>query len=84
MVRAARSSDFDAVHDIYRRYLPLIVFEQQPGVAIRKEIFKLRGLIRSSYVRHPGANIDSSTAGHVKTLLRRMLPGVDLTRPVEV
>jgi hypothetical protein len=53
-------------------------------VAIRKEIFKLRGLIRSSYVRHPGASIDSSTAGHVKTLLRRMLPGVDLTRPVEV
>ncbi len=84
LVRSAQNKDFDTVHEIYHRYLPLIVYEQQPGVALRKEIFRLRGLIASSYVRHPGANIDPTTAGHLKSLLHKMLPGVDITRPVEV
>ena len=84
LVRGAQNKDFDTVHDIYHRYLPLIVYEQQPGVALRKEIFRLRGLIASSYVRHPGANIDQTTAAHLKSLLRKMLPGVDITRPIEV
>ena len=84
LVRGAKNKDFDTVHDIYHRYLPLIVYEQQPGVALRKEIFRLRGLIVSSYVRHPGANIDPTTADHLKSLLRKMLPGVDITRPIEV
>ena len=84
LVRGAENKDFDTVHDIYHRYLPLIVYEQQPGVALRKEIFRLRGLIASSYVRHPGANIDPTTADHLKSLLHKMLPGVDITRPIEV
>ena len=84
LVRSAENRDFDTVHDIYHRYLPLIVYEQQPGVAIRKEIFRLRGLIASSYVRHPSANIDPTTADHLKSLLRKMLPGADITRPIEV
>ena len=83
MVRAAKKGDFDTVNEIYRRFLALIVFEQQPGVAIRKEIFRLRGLIESSYVRHPGAGIDPSTAAHLGTLLSSVLPGVDITAPVE-
>ena len=84
LVRSAENRDFDTVHDIYNRYLPLIVYEQQPGVALRKEIFRLRGLIASSYVRHPGAHIDPTTADHLKSLLHKMLPGVDITRPMEV
>ena len=84
LVRGAENKDFDTVHDIYHRYLPLIVYEQQPGVALRKEIFRLRGLIASSYVRHPGANIDPTTADHLKSLLHKMLPGMDITRPIEV
>ena len=84
LVRSAQNKDFDTVHDIYHRYLPLIVYEQQPGVALRKEIFRLRGLIASSYVRHPGAHIDPTTADHLKSLLHKMLPGMDITRPIEV
>ena len=84
LVRSAQNKDFDTVHDIYHRFLPLIVYEQQPGVAIRKEIFRLRGLIASSYVRHPGAHIDPTTADHLKSLLHKMLPGMDITRPIEV
>lgn len=84
LVQAAQNKDFDTLNDIYQRYLPLIVFEQQPGVALRKEIFRLRGLITSSYVRHPGANIDPTTADHLKSLLLKMLPDVDITKPIAV
>ena len=84
LVRSAQNKDFDTVHDIYHRFLPLIVYEQQPGVAIRKEIFRLRGLIASSYVRHPGAHIDPTTADHLKSLLHKMLLGMDITRPIKV
>ncbi len=84
MVRAAREDRFDAVLEIYRRFLPLIVFEQQPGVAVRKEVFRLRGLIDSSRVRHPGGNIDGATGAQLKSLLDTVLGGVDITRPIEV
>ena len=38
MVRAAERGDWPTAREVYARFLPLIVFEQQPGVAIRKEI----------------------------------------------
>ena len=84
MVDRARAGDFETVYAIYRRYLPLIVFEQQPGLAIRKEILKRRGLIESGRVRHPGGNIDKGTADQLGRLLERAFPGQDLTRPVSV
>ena len=51
-----RGTNADA---IYQRFLPLIVFEQQPGVAVRKDLYRLRGLIASGHVRHPGGNIST-------------------------
>jgi len=38
MLRANNSGDHARMRDLYSRFLPLIVFEQQPGVAVRKEI----------------------------------------------
>jgi 4-hydroxy-tetrahydrodipicolinate synthase len=67
---------------IYTRVLPLIVFEQQPGVAIRKEILRLRGAIRGHRVRHPGASIQPAVAERLRALLDQVLPGVDITKPV--
>jgi 4-hydroxy-tetrahydrodipicolinate synthase len=84
MVRAARAGDTEAVWTIYRRYLPLMVFEQQPGLAIRKEILRRRGLIACGRVRHPGGNIDPATAAQLQSLLERTFPGQDITRAVEV
>lgn len=54
------AGDRPAATDVYARYLPLLVFEGQPGVglAIRKEILRRRGLIDSAMVRHPGPRID--------------------------
>lgn len=78
----AKAGDLDGAYSIYRRYLALMVFEQQPGLAVRKEILRLRGLISSGRVRHPGGNIDAGTAAQVASLLERSFPGQDLTQPV--
>jgi 4-hydroxy-tetrahydrodipicolinate synthase len=82
IVQRVEAGDLDSAYAIYRRYLPLMVFEQQPGLAIRKEILKRRGLIASGFVRHPGGNIDKGTAEQLGRLLERTFPGQDLTRPI--
>lgn len=61
----------DARHYFYK-YLPLIRFEAQlgvGGVGIRKEIFKLRGLISSSHVRFPAPKIDRQTVREIEDLI---------------
>ena len=40
MLQHARAGRMNDAQTLYRRFLPLIVFEQQPGVAIRKEILR--------------------------------------------
>jgi 4-hydroxy-tetrahydrodipicolinate synthase len=82
MTNAARDTDWPLVHDIYSRFAPLIVFEQQPGVAIRKELLRRRGLLTSARARHPGATISPAQAQQLDRLLARTLPGVDITRPL--
>jgi 4-hydroxy-tetrahydrodipicolinate synthase len=84
MMERANAGDFDSLYNIYVRYLPLIVFEQQPGLAIRKEILRRRGLLACERVRHPGGNIDPATAAQLDKLLDRTFPGQDLTKPVQV
>lgn len=84
MVRAVREGDFAAARRIYTRHLPLLVFEQQPGLAIRKEILRIRKLITSNRVRHPGTTIDAANASQLKSLLDATFPGQDLTKPVLV
>lgn len=82
MVRASEVGDWATARAVYQRFLPLIVFEQQPGVAIRKEILRRRGLIDSSRVRHPGAGLASEVDEQLSRLLDWLLPGVDLARPL--
>jgi 4-hydroxy-tetrahydrodipicolinate synthase len=82
MVQAARRNDWRRVQALYTRFLPLIVFEQQPGVAIRKEILRLRGAIGGSRVRHPGGNVQPDTEQALRALIEQLMPGADITRPV--
>jgi 4-hydroxy-tetrahydrodipicolinate synthase len=84
MVGAARAANWQRVHEIYARFAALIVFEQQPGVAVRKEILRRRGLLASSRARHPGASITPPAARQLDELLARTLPGADITRPIVV
>jgi 4-hydroxy-tetrahydrodipicolinate synthase len=82
MVKAAQAGRMEDAWELYRRFLPLIVFEQQPGIAIRKEIYRLRGLIRRNRVRHPGAQLVASAGEQLKAVIARVLPGVDITKPL--
>jgi 4-hydroxy-tetrahydrodipicolinate synthase len=84
MVREVQGGEIDAAWDLYRRFLPLIVFEQQPGIGIRKEIYRMRGLIATARVRHPGAGALPDAADQLRALLARVLPGTDITRPLEL
>jgi 4-hydroxy-tetrahydrodipicolinate synthase len=84
ITRRAKAGDFDTAYAIYQRYLPLMVFEQQPGLAVRKEILRLRGLLTNGRVRHPGGNIDAGTAAQVAGLLERSFPGQNITQPIRI
>ncbi len=69
--------------EVFYRYLPLIVFEGQlgvSGVAIRKAILQLRGLIASAHVRAPrGPAIDRQTWQETRALIERL--GLPLGAP---
>ena len=82
LVGAAREGDWQRVHQLYSHFAALIVFEQQPGVGIRKEILRRRGLLTSARVRHPGASISAAQTALLDALMARTLPGVHLTRPI--
>ena len=82
IVKAAKSGDTARANTLYAKFLPLIVFEQQPGVAVRKEILRRRGAIRSNRVRHPGANLNAAVAAQLEQLLAQVLPDVDIRQPL--
>lgn len=84
MVDLAAKGDDKALLRCYARYLPLLVFEQQPGVAIRKEILRRRGLLTTPTVRHPGGGLDPTASKLLDRLLDHTFPGQDLTQPVKV
>jgi len=83
MVSAARVGDWARVHSVYSRFAALIVFEQQPGVAIRKELFRRRGLLASARARHPGATVSPEQIAQLDGLLERTFAGADLTQPIQ-
>lgn len=58
--------------EYFYKNLPLIRFEAQlgiGGVTIRKEAFKLRGIIDSSHVRFPGTPVDERTMEELEDLI---------------
>ena len=84
MVSAAKLQDWDRVHALYARFAALIVFEQQPGVAARKEILRRRGLLTSARARHPGASLSPTAERQLDRLLAATLPGIDICTPILV
>ncbi|TSA81724.1 dihydrodipicolinate synthase family protein [Deinococcus detaillensis] len=50
---------------------PLLMYEFQPGtgLAIRKEIYRLRGAIQDAHVRHPGSQIDAQLQEEIRDVL---------------
>lgn len=83
-VAAWEAGDRELAWRIWNHFLPLIVFEQQPGVAVRKEVLRRRGLIANARVRHPGGGLAAGAAAQLTGIVERVLGGADITRPLDV
>jgi 4-hydroxy-tetrahydrodipicolinate synthase len=74
VVRLSKEGKRDAAHDLFDAHLPLIRYEQQPGVglAVRKYVLQKRGIIASSAQRKPGAAVSPIAKSEVDYLLSRV------------
>ena len=61
--RHMAEGDRARAEEVFRKHLPLILFESQEGIglSIRKEALHHRGLIGTPKVRHPGGPINDTT-----------------------
>ncbi len=74
IVRLSKEGRRDAAHDLFDAHLPLIRYEQQPGVglAVRKYVLQKRGVIASSAQRKPASSITATAKSEVDYLLSRV------------
>lgn len=74
VVRHTAAGDRDAAHDIFDAHLPLLRYEQQPGIglAVRKYVMKRRGLLASDRQRSPAAGLSAAARAEVDYLLCRL------------
>jgi 4-hydroxy-tetrahydrodipicolinate synthase len=59
---------------MFDAYLPLVRYEQQPGIglAIRKEVLRRRGVIASARTRAPGPSLTTADADELTRLMTRL------------
>lgn len=64
----------EAALDLFDVYLPLLRYEQQPGIGlvVRKLILHRRGALACPFVRAPAAKLTSETRAEVDRLLTRL------------
>jgi 4-hydroxy-tetrahydrodipicolinate synthase len=74
VVRLSKAGRRDEAHDLFDAHLPLIRYEQQPGVglAVRKYVLKRRGILASDAQRRPGASLSAAARAEVEYLLSRL------------
>ncbi|MBE0546503.1 MAG: dihydrodipicolinate synthase family protein [Rubrivivax sp.] len=74
VVRLATSGQREAAHDLFDAHLPLLRYEQQPGVglAVRKYVLLRRGLLGSAAQRVPAAALTAAARAEVDHLLARL------------
>ena len=72
--RLVAEDALEAALDLYDRYLPLVRYEQQPGLglAVRKYVLWRRGALASPTLRSPGARLSEETRAEVDLLLARL------------
>lgn len=82
MVEVCRLCDegkHDKAQDLFDAYLPLMRYEQQPGLglAIRKYVLARRGAIASAAQRRPGAFLNAKAIAEVERLIERQTRKLD-------
>jgi 4-hydroxy-tetrahydrodipicolinate synthase len=74
LVRLSAAGQRDAAHDLFDAHLPLIRYEQQPGIglAVRKYVLQRRGIIASAAQRAPAGALSAAAVAEVEYLLARL------------
>jgi 4-hydroxy-tetrahydrodipicolinate synthase len=74
IVRLSAAGAREAAHDLFDAHLPLLRYEQQPGVglAVRKYLLMRRGLLASAAMRKPAALLTPAARAEVEHLLGRL------------
>ena len=64
----------DEAHDLFDAHLPLIRYEQQPGIglAVRKHVLMRRGVIATDAQRKPAQTLSATARAEVDYLLSRL------------
>ena len=74
VVRLSAEGKREEAHDLFDAHLPLLRYEQQPGVglAVRKHVLMRRGLLASAAQRKPAAVLTPAARAEVEHLLGRL------------
>jgi 4-hydroxy-tetrahydrodipicolinate synthase len=75
LVRLIKAGERAAAHDLFDRHLPLLRYEQQPGMlglAVRKYVLKRRGAIASDAQRKPGIKLSKEAIAEIEFLIARL------------
>ena len=74
VVRLATAGRREEAHDLFDAHLPLLRYEQQPGVglAVRKYVLQRRGVLTSAAQRRPATAMSAATRAEVDHLLARL------------
>jgi 4-hydroxy-tetrahydrodipicolinate synthase len=74
VVRLSKAGQRDAAQDVFDMHLPLLRYEQQPGVglAVRKYVLMRRGLIAHDVQRKPAAGLSAIAKSEIEYLLGRL------------
>ncbi len=74
VVRLSAAGERAQAHDIFDAHLPLLRYEQQPGVglAVRKYVLMRRGILASDAQRKPAGGLSATARAEVDFLLERL------------
>jgi 4-hydroxy-tetrahydrodipicolinate synthase len=74
LVELAKAGRRGEAHDLFDAHLPLIRYEQQPGVglAVRKYILQKRGAIQCDAQRKPASSLSATARSEIDYLLSRL------------
>ena len=74
LVALTQGGERETAHDLFDAHLPLIRYEQQPGVglAVRKYVLMRRGVLASDAQRRPAAALSATARAEVDYLLARL------------
>ena len=71
--RLQAAGEAERARDVFDAYLPLVRYEQQPGLglALRKYTLAKRGIIAHSTLRRPGPRLSAADIAELEKLIER-------------